>query len=185
MIIKLKEIAKNAKISESDLITRPVGKVIYNKFIENIKHIGESETVVIDFETIKVIDFSFVDEFIIKLIDYAKNDKNKGKKFYIKLKNVSEIAQKNIEAVIKSYSEYNKKILVITDNLSINNTFYLGNMSENENKVFNSIRINKYSTQEDIKLITQMDIEDLTESLSNLLELNSIKLDSDGKYTII
>jgi ribosomal protein S13 len=181
MVIKLKEFAKNVKISESDLITRPVGKLIYNKFIENVKNISEGETVIIDFTNIKVIDFSFVDEFIINLIDYAK----KGKKFYIKLKNVSKIAQKNIEAVIKSYAEYNKKVLVITESLSIKNTFYLGDMSENENKVFNSIRINNYSTQEDLKLITQMDIKDLSESLSNLLDFNCIKLDSDGKYAII
>ena len=182
MIIKLKELAKNAKIPESDLITRPVGKSIYNKVIENIKHISEGETIIIDFENIQVIDFSFVDEFIIKLIDDAKN---KDKKFYIKLKNVSEIAQKNIEAVIKSYSEYGKKILAITDDLSINNTFYLGNMNENENNVFNSIRRNNYSTLEDIKFVTRMDIEDLAESLSSLIDCNCIKLDSDGRYAII
>ena len=181
MIIKLKEFTKSVKISESDLITRPVGKLVYNKFIEKIEHIGNGETVIIDFENIKVIDFSFVDEFIIKLIDYAKEDK----KFYIKLKNVSEIAQKNIKAVIKSYAEYDKKILVTTENLSINNTFYLGNMSKNENEVFNAIRINNYSTQKDLKFITQLSIEDLTESLSSLMDYNCIKLDLDGKYTVI
>ena len=179
MIIKLKESAKSAKISESDLITRPIGKLIYNKFMERIKHISEGETVIIDFEGIKVIDFSFVDEFIIKLIDDAKN-----KKFYIKLKNISEIAQKNIGAVIKSYSEYNKKVLVITESLNINNTFYLGDMNEDESKVFNAIRINKYSTQEDIKFITQIDVEKLTESLTNLVNCNCIKLDLD-RYSVI
>lgn len=181
MIIKLKEFAKSTKISESDLITRPVGKLIYNKFIEKIKHISEEETVIIDFKDIKVIDFSFVDEFIIKLIDIAKN---KDRKFYIKLRNISEIAQKNIGAVIKSYSEYNKKVLVITESLNINNTFYLGDMNENESKVFNAIRINKYSTQEDIKFITQIDVEKLTESLTNLVNCNCIKLDLD-RYSVI
>ena len=183
MVIKLKELAKNIKIAELDLITRPVGKTIYNKVIENISHISEGETVIIDFENIKVIDFSFVDEFVIKLIDNAKNAENK--RFYVKLKNISEIAQKNIKAVIKSYTEYGKKVLVITEDLNINNTFYLGDMNENENKVFNSIRINNYSTLEDLKFITQMDIGSLTESLSSLLDCNCIKLDFDGKYTII
>ena len=87
MIIDIAKIARNCKIKLPDLITRPVGRSLYAAVKEKLEFVGAGETVLLDFEGVKVIDSSCVDELIVRLIQdsYARY-------FYIKLRNVSPIS---------------------------------------------------------------------------------------------
>jgi hypothetical protein len=75
--------------------------------------------------------------------------------FYIKLKNISEIAEINIDLVFRSYSNYkNKKIVVMTENICQNNVFFIGPLSDQERDVVAFLRVNKSITvDEAVKFI--------------------------------
>ena len=57
MIINVAKLAREAKMKLPDLITRPVGRLMYTKMREKLSIAGEGETVILDFENIKVIDY--------------------------------------------------------------------------------------------------------------------------------
>jgi hypothetical protein len=141
MIIELKKKVKELKISCPDLITRPSGKKMYESVKSSLDIISENETILIDFNGIGVIDSSFIDEFIVKLIiDSKKNEKA----FFIKLKNISDIAEINIDSVFKTFSNYNKeRMIVITDDIRKNNNFFIGTLGELEKSLLAFLRVNK------------------------------------------
>lgn len=141
MIIEIKKIASDIKIHVPDLITRSVGRRMYKKVGKQLQYISDGETVLLDFAKIKVIDPSFIDEFVVRLILDSRGDE---KVFFIKLINVSDIAELNMESVFHSYNSYNeKKMVVSTDNLMSNNCFFIGQLSDLEKDVVGYFKINK------------------------------------------
>jgi len=100
MVIAIKKKAEELKIKSPDLITRHMGRIMYNAIKAIVENIGDGETLVLDFDGIKVIDSSFIDEMIVKLI---VDSKSAERAFYIKLKNISAIAETNIDLVFRSY----------------------------------------------------------------------------------
>lgn len=143
MIIEIKKIARDIKIHIPDLITRSVGRKMYAKVKKQLQFISDGETILIDFDEIKVIDPSFVDEFLVRLILESREDE---KLYYIKLLNVSDIAELNIDSVFHSYNAYNEvKMVVSTDNLMSNNCYFIGQLSDLEKDVIGYFKINKSS----------------------------------------
>ena len=129
-------------------------------------NISDGETLVLDFDGIKVIDSSFIDEMIVKLI---VDSKTAGRAFYIKLKNISAIAETNIDLVFRSYSNYkNKKIVVITENICQNNVFFIGPLSDRERDVVEFLRVNKSITIDDIVTFTGRPRDQVIKTMEDL-----------------
>lgn len=147
MIISLSKLAKELKITSPDLITRPMGRSFYNKIASKLSIIQDGETVILDFEDIRVVDSSFIAEFIMKLIFDSQSKKSR---FYIKLASLSDTTIMNIESVFKSYhSMNNSKIAVSTDEL-INNSYFIGQVSEKGKDIINYLNINKTATVDEL-----------------------------------
>ena len=68
MIIKINKTAEVLKLKMPDLITRHVGRSMYDSIKKLVGNINDGETLVLDFEGIKVIDSSFIDEMVVRLI---------------------------------------------------------------------------------------------------------------------
>ena len=68
MEIIVGKIAHQLRISQTDLLTRPVGRKLYAKAASMIAHARPEEVVVLDFTGYSVIDPSCVDEFLIALV---------------------------------------------------------------------------------------------------------------------
>jgi hypothetical protein len=173
MVINIQKKAEELKIKTPDLITRPMGKRMYNYVKGAVEHVDGGETVVLDFSGIKVIDSSFIDEMIVKLI---LDSKSLPRVFYIKLKNISEIAETNIDLVFRSYSNYkNKKIVVITENICQNNVFFIGPLSDRERDVVEFLRVNKSITIDDIVKFSGQTREQVMKTMEDLDAMRAVK----------
>jgi hypothetical protein len=180
MVINIRKKADELKQKGPDLITRPMGRLMYQSICAMLEHIREGETLLLDFQNIKVIDSSFIDEMIVRLILDSWNDESP---FYVKLKNISEIAEINIDMVFRSYSNYkNKKIVVITENICQNNVFFIGPLSDHERDIVEFLRINKSITQGDIVRFSGMPLEKVTGMMDELDALRVIKKQENGAY---
>ncbi len=183
MILNLESIAKRLKIKTPDLITRPVGRKIYAESIEILKNAGKGEVVILDFMNIKVIDSSFIDEFIVKLII---DSVEKKLDIYLKLKNISKIAEVNIGSVFSTYSNYNtKKIVVITDNICEDNNFYIGPLPEPEKSIVNYMRINRRTDLDDLSHFTGIKQDKLRINISNLMELRILRPGGNDRFEAV
>ncbi len=171
MIIIVAKLAREAKIKLPDLITRPVGRKIYAKMKEKLAVAGEGEVVILDFENIKVIDSSFIDEFLVRLIkDSEVSD------FYIKLRNISAISEINIDSVFISYSNYKDgRLAVIREELGKNNRYYIGPLSEQEGDIIDYLKINRNSGIEDISKFCGIEAGILKNILDELSRLRVVR----------
>lgn len=177
MIIKIEKIAKEAKVKLPDLITRPVGKKMYGKILEKLSDIGIDETIIMDFSEIKVIDSSFIDEFIVSLVNHSYENN-----YFLKLNNISNIIEINIESVFQSYSDYNKRIAIMRDDLGNNNKYYIGPLVDFENDIIDYLRVNKHASIEDVVKFSGIDDEGSKKILNDLVDLRMIRF-YDNKYT--
>ena len=180
MIIDIAKIARNCKIKLPDLITRPVGRSLYAAVKEKLEFVGAGETVLLDFEGVKVIDSSCVDELIVRLIQdsYARD-------FYIKLRNVSPISEINIDSVFSSYSNYrNRRIAVVREELGMNNKFYIGPLSEAERDVIDYLRLNHRASVTDLSLFSGMEKETASNLIDGLISIRVIKEENGDFITI-
>ncbi|HOP62217.1 MAG TPA: DUF4325 domain-containing protein [Spirochaetota bacterium] len=177
MIVNVAKLAREAKVKLPDLITRPVGRLMYSKMKEKLTIAGRGETVIFDFENIKVIDSSFIDEFLVKVIKDAEESD-----FYIKLRNISAISEINIDSVFNSYSNYRDgRLAVIREELGKNNRYYIGPLTENESDIIDYLRINNHADSDEMARFCGQETMALTETLENLLRLRVIRRDN-GEY---
>ena len=180
MEITVKKIAEKARIKSPDLLTRGVGRSLYGELKKAISISAEDEVIVLDFKGVKVIDSSFIDEFIVRMIIDGIES---SRKYYVKLRNISQIGQMNIESVFRSYQEFvNKKIVVMTEDICLNNNFFIGDLSQIETDIINYIRINKTAQTGDITSLTGHSREKVEEALALLSRLRVIRKNSSNKY---
>jgi len=171
MVINVLKTAKEAKVKVPDLITRPVGRIMFKKALEKLENISEEEVLLLDFEGIKVTDSSFIDEFIVKLIvDSAE------KNYYVKLANISDISEINIDSVFNAYSSYNKvKIAVCRSELGRNNRYYIGPLNEHESDIMGYLRINRSGDFADISRFTGLESAVVETIMSELFRLRLVR----------
>ncbi|PKL36161.1 MAG: hypothetical protein CVV44_18255 [Spirochaetae bacterium HGW-Spirochaetae-1] len=169
MVVQIKKVAQRIKIKSPDLLTRPVGRAMYEEIKKDLSVIKDEEVVILDFLDIRVIDSSFIDEFIIKLLNDAGS---KNEKFYIKLRNISGIGEINISSVLRSYSDYNdKKMVVMTEDICLNNNFFIGELTDLEMVIINYYRVNRIASIQDIRSLiglTEVETENILKRLNNL-----------------
>jgi len=171
MIINVFNFAKDAKVKMPDLITRPVGRLMFSRALEKLDNITEGETLLLDFAGIKVTDSSFIDEFIVKLIKHSSE-----KNYYVKLTNISDISEINIDSVFNSYSNYNdSRIAVSRAELGKNNRYYIGPLNEHESDIIDYFRINRSASAEDISRFTGLEIAVVRKIMDELTGLRLIR----------
>ena len=180
MIIDIAKLAKEAKINLPDLITRPVGRSMYAITIDKLTIIAISETVILNFTGIKVLDSSFIDEYLVKLILDSRT-----KDFYIKLKNISTISEINIDELFNYYSNYNElRIAVAREEIGNNSRFYIGPVTEQEHDIINYLRTNSGAGIDDISKFTGFEIKELKLILEQLSFLRLVKR-YNGEFTAV
>ena len=183
MIVQIKKLAQKIKIKSPDLLTRPIGRAMYEEIKKDLSVIKDEEVVILDFLDIRVIDSSFIDEFIIKLLDDTKHT---DKKFYIKLRNISGIGQTNISSVFRSYSDYDdKKMVVMTEDICLNNNFFIGEMSDLEKDIINYFRVNRIASIHDIRSVTGLSAEETGNILRRLNNLRIIRANDSDSYAVV
>jgi hypothetical protein len=179
VIIQVKKVAADLKIRLPDLITRPMGKRVYGRISKRLEHAGEGEVVVLDFEGIKVIDSSFIDECLIRLI---LDSRASGRVFYIKLCNISDIAEINLDLVLNSYYMYNnEKIAVITDRVTHNNSVFLGVLSKLERDIVDYLRVNKTARLEDLAALVSAPEGKARAIVDELFRIRVVRRDGAGE----
>lgn len=180
MIIEISKISKSCKIKLPDLVTRPVGRKLYNAVMDKLQFAGMGETVIMDFTGIKVIDSSCIDELLVRLINESIS-----RDFYIKLRNISPISEINIDSVFNSYSNYrDKRIAVIRDELGVNNKFYIGPLSEAERDIIDYLRINQRASMDDLASFSGMERGKTSELINGLISIRVLKKEN-GDYLSI
>jgi hypothetical protein len=176
MVINVLKMAKEAKVKVPDLITRPVGRIMFNKAMDKLFNISEEEILLLDFEGIKVTDSSFIDEFIVKLI-LDSGSRN----YYVKLTNISDISEINIDSVFNSYSNYNdKRIAVCRSELGKNNRYYIGPLNEQESDIIDFFRINRSAEPEEISRFTGLELSSVQGIMSELNRLRLVRKTGTG-----
>jgi len=182
MVISLKKLAGEIKIDVPDLITRQMGKAIFEIISGKLKSMHENELLVLDFEAIQVIDASFIDELIIKLILLSRSSLFP---FYVKLKNISQAVEINIDLVFNSFSSFNRdRIVVLSSDLFSNNSYYIGSLSEREKDILDYLRINKHSSLKDIMNLTGTRESEIKRILDELYAMRIIRKDDDIYMTV-
>ena len=171
MVFEVAKIAREAKVKLPDLITRPVGRSVYARMREKLSLAGAGETIVLDFDGIKVIDSSFIDEFLVKLImDAAESD------FFIKLRNISAISEINIDSVFVSYSNYkNGRIALVRDELGRNSKYYIGPLTEQESDILGYLKINQHAGIGEISKYCGLEVEALEGILAGMSRLRVVR----------
>lgn len=173
MIVEIKKIAKNLKISSPDLITRPTGKRFFSKIMEKLEDVHEGEVVILDFSGIKVLDTSFIDECVVNLLKESKREKVP---FYVKLENISDSIESNIEFVIKSYFAMNNdKITVALDRMGKSQGHYIGILSESEKDIVDFLMVNRHVPAKEIAAYTGMQVEQIRKILDQLYFMRLIR----------
>ncbi len=181
MYINIKKIAEELEINRSDLIARLNGRLIYQKALKIIENINRGETVILDFQGIRVVDSSFIDEFIINLI---KRSIDSSKDFYIKLKNLSKTIEINIDSVLNTYFNYNnEKIAVLTEEICLNNNFFIGPLNDIEKDIINYLRVNRSGALSDLEDFTGLNRGILKETMDFLCKIKLVKKDRKDLFS--
>lgn len=176
MVIDVLKMAKESKVKVPDLITRPVGRIMFARAIDKLENISEDEILLLDFSGIKVTDSSFIDEFIVRLI-LDSGVRN----YYVKLANISDISEINIDSVFNSYSNYNdKRIAVCRSELGNNNRYYIGPLNEQESDIIDFFRINRSADAVEISRFTGLEISSVQGIMAELYRLRLIRKSGTG-----
>ena len=180
MIIEISKISKSCKIKLPDLVTRPVGRKLYNAVMDKLQFAGMGETVIMDFTGIKVIDSSCIDELLVRFINESIS-----RDFYIKLRNISPISEINIDSVFNSYSNYrDRRIAVVREELGRNNKFYIGPLSETERDVIDYLRLNHRASVTDLSIFSGMEKETASSLIDGLTSIRVIKKENGDFISI-
>ncbi len=178
MRVEIKKIAKDLKIALPDLITRPVGRKMYERVKKQLSVIHEDEVVLLDFEGIKVVDSSFIDEFLLRLI---MDSRSSNPAFFIKLQSISDAIEINCESVFSSFRRLSEdRVAVITDRIIGNNSVYLGSLSKPERDIIDYLRVNKTVRVPEIAHYIGKSEPESEELAEVLLALRLIRRQKDG-----
>lgn len=178
MVIQIKNTARDLKIRLPDLITRPVGRRMYERTRKNMAHVTDGEVVLVDFAGVQVIDSSFIDEFLLRLIEDSRGQEPV---FFVKLANITPIIETNIDSVFGSYQTYNgRRIAVITESLTGMNAYHIGGITKPERDILDYLRINKVAPVGDIASFIAKEHAEAAELLEGLYSMRMVRRAPSG-----
>lgn len=173
MIIVLAKLSKELKVKTPDLITRPVGRQMYRKVSGVLPILQEDETLLLDFASIQVMDSSFIDEFILRLLF---DSQSRTPVFYIKLTNLSSASIMNIESVLHTrFSINNRRIAIACDQL-VGKTYCIGFTSDRHKDIINYLYINRTTRLDEIASFLEMQPEEALSLLNEMHEMRILKI---------
>lgn len=184
MVIEIKKLTTSVAVTRrsTDLFTRYVGKLLFQKIQAKIKHLSEHEVVVIDFNGIRSVDASFVDECIVPLLDLSQTNTIP---FYIKLINITDNVEYMVQQVVGAAHEQ-KRYIVMTDSLCKNGSHALGAISEMEKDIIEYCVINKQATSTDIASFLHVSESEAHDSLMRLYKMRAVrKIHADNVFHTI
>ena len=173
MIVEIKKLAQGISVTRksTDLFTRYVGRLLFQKIIEKLQHIAPHEVVIIDFDGIRAVDASFVDECLVPLLKVSQTNEPP---FYIKLINISDNVEYIVGQVISMEKEP-QRYIVITDRLCKNGCHALGRLSEIEKDIIEYFVINRQATSDDIASFLHLSGDEANTVCSNLHKARAIR----------
>lgn len=173
MVVEIKKIATSVAVTRksTDLFTRYVGKLLFQKIQEKLKHLTEHEVVVIDFDGIRSVDASFVDECIVPLLELSQTY---AIPFYIKLTYITDNVEYIINQVI-GMAQDQKRYIVMTDRLCKNGCHALGSISETEKDIIEYCVINKQATAADIASFLHLSESQAQNYLMHLYGMRAVR----------
>jgi len=173
MVIEIKKLATSVVVTRksTDLFTRYVGKLLFQKIQEKLRHLAEHEVVIIDFDGIRSVDASFVDECIVPLLELSQTN---AFPFYIKLVNITDNVEYIVNQVI-GMTHDQKRYIVMTDRLCKNGCHALGSISEMEKDIIEYCVINKQATSADIASFMHVSEAEARDSLLRLYEIRAVR----------
>ncbi|MEJ5363204.1 MAG: DUF4325 domain-containing protein [Spirochaetota bacterium] len=184
MVIEIRKLATSVAVTRksTDLFTRYVGKLLFQKIQEKLKHLTEHEVVIIDFDGIRSVDASFVDECIVPLLELSQTNTSP---FYIKLVNITDNVEYIVDQVI-GMTHDQKRYIVMTDRLCKNGCHALGSISEIEKDIIEYCVINKQATCVDIGSLLHVSEIEAQKCLMRLYEMRAVrKIDNDNVFQTI
>jgi hypothetical protein len=182
MIINVRDIAKQLHITIPDLITRGTGSAVYRIIHAYLPGIPDQEALVLDFTDIKVIDTSFIDECIVRLVYDSRTHRPV---FFVKVAAVSAIAEMNIESVFTSHARYGgTSFAVVIDRQAENNSYYLGSLSPPEHDIINYLYINKSAHVNEVADFIAQPIRATTDILDTLHAMRLIRRSDQQGVTL-
>lgn len=184
MVIEIKKLATAVAITRksTDLFTRYIGKLLFQKIQEKLKHLAQHEVVIIDFDGIRSVDASFVDECIVPLLELSQTNTFP---FYIKLVNITDNVEYIVDQVIRMTHDQ-KRYIVMTDRLCKNGCHALGSVSEMEKDIIEYCVINKQATGVDIASFLHVSETEAQNCLMRLYEMRAVrKIDNDNVFHAI
>lgn len=173
MVIEIKKLAASVTVTRTstDLFTRYIGKLLFQKINEKLNNLTEHEVVIIDFNGIRSVDASFVDECIVPLIELSQKN---AKPFYLKLVNITDNVEYIINQVIVM-AQQEKRCVIMTDRLCKNGCHALGVISEIEKDIIEYCVINKQATISDIASFLHMPESEALRVLEHLYEIRAVR----------
>lgn len=173
MVIEIKKLATSVSVTRksTDLFTRYIGKLLFQKIQEKLKHITEHEVVIIDFEGIRSVDASFVDECIVPLLELSHTHTIP---FYIKLVNITDNVEYIVNQVI-GMTHDQKRYIVMTNRLCKNGCHALGSVTEMEKDIIEYCVINKQATSADIASFMHVSETEAQACLMRLYEIRAVR----------
>jgi len=178
MVIQIKNTARDLKIRLPDLITRPVGRRMYERTRKNMAHIADGEVALVDFTGVQVIDSSFIDEFLLRLIEDSRSN---TPVFFVKLTNITPIIETNIDSVFSSYQTYNdRRIAVVTEHLTSKNAYHIGGITNPERDMLDYLKINKVAPIGDIATYVAKEYAEAAELLEGLYAMRMVRRAPSG-----
>lgn len=181
MRIEIVKMAKALKMSLPDLLTRPVGRSLYGKVKKKLVYLQANEVVELDFKGIDVIDSSFIDEFLVKLITEPDN----AGPYFLHLKNVSAGIEMNIKSVFSSYNKFAGRIAVATSELTSDHCYALGELSEQERNILDYLHRQGKITKHECAELLNCEVSEAERLLCGLFELRVIRTQENNSEIFI
>jgi hypothetical protein len=179
MEIIVRKIAHQLKLSQTDLLTRPVGKKLYTKAVSIVENCRPEEVVVIDFSGYSVIDPSCVDEFLISLV---RDSMKPEKPFFLRLSHISPTMDMTIQGVFDTYSEFSgMKIGIITEELVSRRGYYIGKVTDDEKELLSYLRITDAASPEEIARRLERDVHGIYLALEALYARRMVRKEEGSK----
>ncbi|MCX8123153.1 MAG: STAS-like domain-containing protein [Spirochaetes bacterium] len=181
MVIEIKKLAASVTVTRksTDLFTRYVGRLLLQKICQKLTHLGEHEVVILDFNGIRSVDASFVDECIVPLIELSHTHDTP---FYCKLVNITDNVEYIIHQVIGMVQQ-KRRYIIVTDRLCKNGCHALGAISEIEKDIIEYCVINKQATASDIALFLHIPESEAFGLLMNLFTIRAVrKINTDSVF---
>lgn len=164
METNIKKLASRAGVDSTDLLTRQTARNLYVKLKKQMAIIGIDEVVVLDFSGTEVVDPSFCDEFFGAILKDAADPEHP---FYVRLKNISKAAEKNLQSIFSDSIDENTCGFV-TETLTRESEYFIGHASAEEREVLEYVRVNQSARAQEIAAALGKDIAETEKILERL-----------------